>query len=66
MICAEEDLPPLPNGEGKVVLGLKRQLTPSGAVVSSSEPADSGSASDEADSGGFWLLKRLRRRKKKS
>jgi hypothetical protein len=63
-IRAEEDLPPLPNGEGNVVLGLKRQLAPVDAVVSPSELVGSGSVSDEANSGGFWLLKRLRRKKK--
>jgi hypothetical protein len=64
-IRAEEDLPPLPNGEGNVVLGLKQQLTHSDAVVSSSELVGSGSDSEEANSGGFWLLKRLRRKKEK-
>jgi hypothetical protein len=64
-IRAEEDLPPLPNGEGNVVLGLKQQLTHSDAVVSSSELVGSGSDSQEANSGGFWLLKRLRRKKEK-
>ncbi len=63
-VRAEEDLPPLPNGEGNVVLGLKRQFTPSDAVVSPSELAGSSSASDEADSGSLGLLRRFRRKKK--
>ena len=56
-VRAEQDLKELPDGSGKVVLGLKK-AEPQPAA----EPEEL--ASEEADSSGFWLLKRLRRKKK--
>jgi hypothetical protein len=58
-IRAEEDLPPLPNGEGTAVLGLQNSHNPQGQTPLKSAVA----VAAEADSGGFWLLKRLRRKK---
>jgi len=56
-VRAEQDLKELPEGVGKVVLGLKK-AEPQPAA----EPEEL--ASEDADSSGFWLLKRLRRKKK--
>ena len=62
----EEGRDPLKGPEGDVVLGLRnaRQAVP-GAVPGGQQQGKSSEAGmDEADSGGFWLLKRLGRRKK--
>jgi hypothetical protein len=59
-VRAEEDLPPLPNGEGNFVLGFQNSRSRQGQVPSKLASA----ATAEADSGGFWLLRKLRRGKK--
>jgi hypothetical protein len=56
---AEEGKLALPNGEGTVVLGLKKSAPQQGAFVSSSAGSSGG-----ADSAYLWLLKRFRRKKK--
>jgi hypothetical protein len=59
-VRAEEDLPSLPNGEGNFVLGFQNSRSRQGQVPSKLASA----ATAEADSGGFWLLRKLRRGKK--
>ena len=56
-VRAEEGKLALPGDAGKVVLGLRKPESASAAEESSVAEAS------EADSSGFWLLKRLRRKK---
>lgn len=54
---------PFSNGEGNVVLGLQGSRGGQVGEVGQGSSESASAATAEADSGGFWLLRKLRRKK---
>ena len=64
-IRAEEGKLPLPEGAGKVVLGLKAPPPPPPSTQTGTDAkASNGSGAESSDSAYLWLAKRFRRKKK--
>ena len=61
---AEEGKQPLPNGEGKVVVGLKTPAVAAPIQAPSDLNATKGTAAKTADIASLWIHRVLRRKKK--